>query len=396
MGVLVQGTCDRRFRLVQEQFEENFASRGEVGASLAVMVDGRIVADLWGGHMDEARTRPWERDTIVCVYSATKGMTATCAHHLVEQGLLDLDAPVTRYWPEFGQAGKGRIPVRWLLSHRAGLPAVREPLPLGSHYRWEVMTEALARTEPWWEPGTKHGYHSLAFGWLVGEVIRRVSSRSVGVYCREHVAGPLGLDFHIGMGPEHDHRTATILYAPPLRPGEDPGPQAERMKDRQSMAYKSLMNPKDMMAMGTVNTRAWRAAEIPAANGHSNARALARAYGALALGGTLDGVHVLNRETIESAIVEQSAGMDENLGRVTRVGLGFRLAAADDYYGPNLRTFGHPGAGGALGFGDLDARLGFGYAMNQMSSRVSRGGDPRWRPMIDAVYTSLGYKTLRQ
>ncbi len=388
-SVEIHGTCDKRFSSVKDAFAESFTKRGDVGASLAVTVDGRNVIDFWGGSMDQARVRPWEHDTIVCVYSTTKGMTTICAHQLVEQGLLDLDAPVARYWPEFAQAGKEHIPVRWLISHRAGLPAVREPLPLGSHYRWEVMTAALAAEEPWWEPGTKHGYHSLTWGWLVGELIRRVSGKSVGTYFRERVAEPLGVDFYVGMGPEQDYRTAEILYALPSKPGQDLGQQAERMKDKQSMTYKSLMNPRDMMAVGTVNSRAWRAAEIPAANGHSNARSVARVYGALAIGGTLDDVYILDRKTIEPALVEQSAGVDANLGIRNRVALGFRLAEGEMYYGPNHRTFGHSGGGGSLGFGDLDARLGFGYAMNQMYSAVSTGGDPRWKPLIDAVYLCL-------
>ena len=187
----INGECGSKFRAVQEVFEENFVSLGEVGASVAVYLDGKLVVDLWGGYADAARTHLWEQDTIVNVYSTTKGMTAICAHKLVDQGKLDLDAPVAFYWPEFAQAGKGEIPVRYLLSHRAGLPAVKAPLGPDAMFDWEAMTRALAAQQPWWEPGTQHGYHAFTFGWLVGEVVRRISGRSLGTYFREEVAVPL-------------------------------------------------------------------------------------------------------------------------------------------------------------------------------------------------------------
>src|SRR5215831_3328032 len=191
----IQGKCDSRFTAVREAFAENFAKRAEVGAAVSVYVDGKPVVDLWGGYTNAARTRPWEQNTLVSVASTTKGMVALCAHMLVERGLLDLDAPVARYWPEFAQAGKAQIPVRWLLSHQAGLPAVRRDMPPQSLFEWHTFTEALAETEPWWEPGTRHGYHAFTYGYLVGEVIRRVSGRSVGQFFRTEVAEPLGADF---------------------------------------------------------------------------------------------------------------------------------------------------------------------------------------------------------
>src|SRR3990170_4881394 len=215
-----QGVCDSRSAAVRDAFAETSASRGEIGAAVAAVVDGEAVVDLWVGHADAARGRPWQRDTIVNVFSATKGVATICAHRLAGRGLLDIDAPVAKYWPEFAQAGKEELPVRYLLSHRAGLPAIKELLPNGSLYRWETMTAALAAQEPWWEPGTAYGYHVLTFGWLVGEVVRRITGKSLGAYFRDEIAGPLGLDFHIGLAEEHDARTAEMVMAPMPQPGD--------------------------------------------------------------------------------------------------------------------------------------------------------------------------------
>lgn len=383
----VQGVCGERFSAVRDAFAGNFAIFDEAGASVSVVVDGETVVDLWGGHMDAARTRPWERDTIVNVWSTTKGIVATCAHRLVDQGLLDLDAPVAKYWPEFAQAGKASVPVRYLLSHQAGLPAIREPLPPGSAFKWEVMTEALAKETPWWEPGTKHGYHAFTYGWLVGEVVRRVTGKSVGAYFRDEIGEPLGLDFHIGLAAEHDGRTAEIIPSDPPQPGET-NFLMEMLRDPQSMPFKVLANPPDLFAPGVVNTREWRAAEVPAANGHGNARSVARLYGALARGGELNGVRVLSPRAIERATVEQAYGPDEAMGLNMRPALGFFLTSADAKLGPNPRAFGHSGAGGSLGFADPDTRVGFGYAMNRMIQEDTLT-DPRWAPLIDAVYASL-------
>jgi CubicO group peptidase (beta-lactamase class C family) len=383
----VQGHCDERFSGVQDAFAGNFSMFDEVGAAVSVIVDGKTVVDLWGGYRDAARTQPWERDTIVNVWSTTKGIVTTCAHRLVDQGLLDLDAPVAKYWPEFAQSGKGTIPVRYLLSHQAGLPALREPLPQGSAFNWELMTNALAKEAPWWEPGTKHGYHAFTWGWLVGEVVRRASGQSVGAYCRKEIAEPLGLDFHIGLGLEHDGRTAEVISPELPQPGET-NFVIEMLQDPQSMTFKVLANPPDLFAPGVVNTRDWRGAEIPAANGHGNARAVARLYGALARGGELDGVRVLSPEAIERATVEQAQGRDEVLGLNLRPALGFVLTSSDARLGPNPRAFGHSGAGGSLGFADPDAKVGFGYTMNRMLQDDALT-DPRWAPLIDTVYNAL-------
>jgi CubicO group peptidase (beta-lactamase class C family) len=380
----IHGTCDPRFKRVQEVFAAHFAQGEETGASLSAVIDGKTVIDLWAGHADAARTRPWQRDSIVNVYSTTKGITALAALRLVERGQLDLDAPVARYWPEFAQAGKATLPVRWLLSHRAGLPAVQMPLPPEALYSWQAMTEALAAQKPWWTPGTRHGYHALTYGWLVGEVIRRITGVSVGEYVRREIAGPLGVDFEIGFGPGLDARVAELIW-PPIDPSV-PNMFAELIKDPESVAAKAFMNPP--FAPEMANSRAWRAAELPAANGHTNARSLARIYGALARGGTQDGVALLRPETIARAWVEQSNGPDAVMPLVTRIGLGFFISTDTEKLGPNPRSFGHGGAGGSLGFADPDTKLGFGYAMNQMKNGIWLI-DPRPKALYGALYDAL-------
>jgi CubicO group peptidase (beta-lactamase class C family) len=385
----VHGICDARFSAVRDAFAQNFEKHGEVGASLALMVDGEMVVDIWGGSADAAGARPWERDTIVNVFSTTKGMTAICAHRLVDEGRLDLDAPVARYWPEFAQAGKEKLPVRYLLSHRAGLPALKDVLPLGAGYQWEVMTTALAAQEPWWEPGTKHGYHAVTYGFLVGEVIRRITGMSVGAYFRKTIAEPLGADFHIGLAPEHDARTADVVPAP-LTSLAPEGPLAAAFTDPQSMTFKAFMITADAMVdPNYMNSANWRRAEIPSVNGHGNARALATMYGALARGGELNGYRVLSQEAIKNAISEQSSGDDAViLGIPSRFGLGFALERPEYQYSPNGRLFGHGGMGGSFGYADPEAKIGIGYAMNKMILPPDMV-DPRWRPMFNAIYESL-------
>lgn len=382
----IQGTCDARFERVREAFIENFRQRGDLGAAAAVTLEGRLVVDLWGGWTDKARTVPWSRDTLVNIYSTTKGLTAICAHRLVDQGRLDLDAPVSRYWPEFTQAGKEKLPVRFLLSHQAGLPAIKAPLPNEAIFDWDAMAAALAAQEPWWEPGTRHGYHALTFGWLVGEIIRRITGKSLGSYFRDEVAGPLGLDAHIGLDAKHDARVAPVIPAPPPPAGEF-NLIAEFSKNPESMGAKALFNPRTMLVPGAANSRAWRGAEIPAANGHTTARALARLYGVLACGGALDGVKVLAPAAIERCHTELAYGPDAVLMISTRLSLGFMLSQPGASLGPNPHSFGHPGAGGSLGYADPDAGIGFGYTMNQMGSGLLI--NPRPAALIEAIYASL-------
>jgi CubicO group peptidase (beta-lactamase class C family) len=385
--VEVDGKCDARFERMREAFIQNFVSRGDVGAAVAVTIDGKMAVDLWGGHADKARTRPWRHDTIVNVYSATKGVAATCLNRLVDQGRVDLDAPVATYWPEFAQAGKETIPVRWLLSHRAGLPAVRKTLPSDALLNWEMMTTALAEQAPWWEPGTRHGYHALTFGYLVGEVVRRVSGGSLGQYCREEVSGPLAIDFHVGLDARDDARCAEVIAAPPPLAGESNPLNDAVASDPESLAAKALNNPTGALRLSMINSAAWRRAEIPAANGHTNARALARFYGALACGGELDGVRILSPAQVERCYAEEANGIDTVLSVPMRFGLGYRLTQPAAPYGPNPHTFGHTGAGGSLGFADPDARIGFAYTMNQMGSQILL--DSRVSVLLDALYSAV-------
>jgi CubicO group peptidase (beta-lactamase class C family) len=395
----VEGHCDPAFARVREVFEASF-DKGEVGAGVAVYADGVRVVDLWGGWRDGDRTRPWTRDTLVNTFSTTKGMTTVCAHRLVERGLLDVDEPVATYWPEFAQAGKERVTVRHLLTHQAGLPAVDPPLPPEQRHDWAAVTAALAAQPPAWEPGTHAAYHAVTFGYLVGEVVRRVDGRSLGTYFRDEVAEPLGADFLIGFGPEHDARCADVLPPQPAADGQlSPAAAASAA-----------------MSRGT-NSRAWRAAEIPAANGHGTADGVARVYAALARGGTIDGVEVLRPSTIAAATVRQhpsggppdaGAGAPDAATQLAARGpagitglpfaLGFlvigeflRLRAGGGGGGagdvPGGALFGHPGAGGSIGAADPEARIGFGYVMNQMQAGMVGGA--HGFALIGAVYESL-------
>jgi CubicO group peptidase (beta-lactamase class C family) len=383
----VSGDCDARFLPVRDAFAESFARGDEIGASVAVLIDGEPVLSLFGGFADPAKTRAWTADTLVNVYSTTKAMAAFCLHQLVEEGKVDLDAPVARYWPEFAAAGKAEVPVRWLLSHRVGLPAVRKLLPNEALYDWDAMTSALAAETPWWEPNTRHGYHAVTFGWLVGEVVRRVTGKSVGTVFRERIAGPLGADFHIGL-PDALHGRAGELSAMVAQPAPDSGGfnlMEAFLKEPEGMVAHAFMNPPSM-AFGP-NNPAWRRAEIPAANGHANALGIAKVYGAVVA--PKAGRAVLSPASVERAIREQSVGKDAVLQLETRFGLGFMIPQArrDARFGPSERSFGHPGAGGSLGFGDPDARLGFGYAMNKMGPSILM--DVRPLALIDALYSCL-------
>ena len=377
----VQGTCHPEFTRVRDAFEEGFRARGEIGAAVAVTREGEAVVDLWAGHADPARTRPWVRDTLVHLYSATKGMTALCAHLLLERGALELDAPVARYWPEFAAAGKAAISVRLVLSHRAGLPAIRTPLPPETLYDWDAMCAALAAEEPCVPPG-QLVYHPLTFGWLVGELVRRVDGRSLGRFFREEVAAPLGADLHIGLGPAEEKRTAdvTALEPPPELLAAFSAAQADELP----LVALAFVNP---AGSGDHNSASHRRAEIPAINGHGSAASLARVYGALACGGALDGVRILEPASVERARSEQAAGHDPLLDVPLRMGLGYWLAqpgVPSHAFGPGADAFGHPGAGGSVGFADPGARLGFGYVTNRMGSEIAI--DPRARALIDAAY----------
>ena len=315
--------------------------------------------------------RGWPRDSIANIASASKGLTSACLH----LALADVDVPVASLWPEFAAAGKSAVTVAQLLDHTAGLPAIREPLPPGTIFDWNAMTAALAAETPWWEPGTRHGYHAVTFGFLVGEVVRRVSGISLGTYWREHIADARGLDLWIGLPASEESRVPVLAPTEVPDGGFDPFAGA----DPESALVKSFTNPPDLMDPTIVNQRAWRAAEVPASNGVGDARSLARFYGALATG---------DLALSARAFVERVRGEDTVLGMEDAFALGYMKPSPMRPFSPNPNAFGHPGAGGALGFADLDHRLGFGYTPQRMLA-AGMGGDPRWQPLIAAVYAKL-------
>ncbi|MEV5149630.1 serine hydrolase domain-containing protein [Streptomyces sp. NPDC052727] len=381
----IHGHCDPRFAAVREAFAENFRERGELGAAVAVTVAGETVVDLWGGWADAARTRPWARDTVVNVWSTTKGPVALCAHILADRGLLDLDAPVATYWPEFAAEGKEKVLVRHLLSHRAGLSGPREPHTLEELYDWELTTARLAAMAPWWEPGTRSGYHALTYGFLVGEVVRRVSGLRPGAFLAREVTGPLGLDFTVGL-PERDSGRAAELVRPPTASRSE---QAAVFSQLAPAALAALTNP--LVGAAEANSPAWRAAEIPAANGHGTARAVAALYGVFAGRGSYGGRRILSREAAERVREGQGRCRDLVLGAgfegETEVGLGLWLSGSQGSYGPNPRAFGHDGFGGSCGLADPDAGVSLGYVMNRMGPHIAN--DPRKTALVNALYSAL-------
>ncbi|MFP6627659.1 MAG: serine hydrolase domain-containing protein [Myxococcota bacterium] len=377
----IQGDCNERFGAVRDTFEAACASGAEIGAAVCVVQDGETVVDLWGGFKDAARTEPWQRDTLANVFSTTKGMTALCAHRLVDEGRLDLDAPVATYWPEFAQQGKGEITVRQLISHQAGLPAVRKTLPPEALFDWDQMTDALAAEQPWWTPGTKHGYHAVTFGWLVGEVVRRITGQSLGAYFAKEFAEPLGADFVIGFGPELDARVAPLVQGPIFAEEGETSLFEELLANPESMTARAFNNP-PLLGTELPNTREWRAAEIPAANGHASAAGIATIYGKLAAG------DLLSQAVLEEARTCQAEGEDAILPLVTKIACGFMLAPANEPCGPNPKAFNHAGAGGSLGYCDPEAKIGLGYVMNNMHSGLWLV-DPRARNLVEAVYAGL-------
>ena len=335
--------------------------------------------DVWGGWSDVARQKPWDRDTIVNVFSVGKALCAIAIMRLVDQGELDLDAMVADYWPEFAQNGKADITVRQLMSHQAGLPAIREPLSDGAAMDWDVIVRALAVQQPWWKPGTAHGYHVNTFGFLSGELVRRISGRTIGTVLREDVTTPLGADIHIGLRASEHHRVSDFLW-----PGSPQKPEID--SSDALMRWNTYWNPPCFSGAHWVNTARWREAEVPATNGHGNARGIARIYAALANGGTIDGVQVLSRDALKVATREEVNGPDIINQRTSRFGIGFQLTQPERPLGPNGGSFGHFGAGGSLGFCDPQARIAFGYVTNDMGPRWQ---NPRNRALLEAVYDCL-------
>jgi CubicO group peptidase (beta-lactamase class C family) len=376
-----EGWCDARFERVREAFRANFAERGEIGAAVAITVEGRPVADLWGGWRDGARSRLWERDTLVDVFSVGKGLLALCAAMAADRGALELDAPLRLLWPELSGTGKDELTLRQVLSHRSGLPALRAPLPENAMLDWSAMTSALAAQPPWWLPGAAHGYHVNTFGYLVGEAVRRATGSTVGAFLRAEIATPLEADVHIGL-PEAEHgRVAEYLWPS--------SPITQRPSETDTVAlmkWCTYLNPAGLSGRGWVNTPAWRSAEVPSANAHATARGVARVYSVLAAGGSVPGVTLLSQEALQEAATEHACGLDLVLDRPSRFGLGFQLTQPERPLGPGDTAFGHFGAGGSLGFCDPDAGLAFAYVMNDMGPRFQ---NPRNRALIDAVYACL-------
>ncbi len=389
----VEGVCAPQFEGVLEAFLANFERRGESGASVAVAFGGETVVDLWGGEADPGADGPWREDTVVVVYSCTKAATALCAHLLAARGLLDPDAPVAAVWPEFARSGKDGVTVRMLLDHTAGLPAIRGPLKPDCLLDWDYMTERLAAEAPFWEPGVRLGYHAITFGFLVGEVVRRISGRSLGGFFRDEIARPLGLDFWIGLPAAEEPRVAPIqIYRPP--PGALPTPFTTAARERGSIPNLFLYNHGDWMAKG-VNTPAGRAAEIGAAGGVTNGRGLAGFFAAL-LGPAASGPLGLSADALAGfSQVSAATHMDATLRMPTRFGPGFMVAIDNRrrpgggdsvILGPN--AFGHVGAGGSIGFADPAQGLAFGYAMNRQGPGILL--NERGQTLVDAVYRALG------
>jgi CubicO group peptidase (beta-lactamase class C family) len=381
----LEGSTDPAFAPVREAFSSCFAELGEVGAACAIYVEGRKVVDLWGGHQDAGRARPWLEDTLVGFYSVGKPLAALCLLQLVESGEIQLDAPVCRYWPDFAAAGKQEVSVRQVLCHQAGLPAIRQRLPEGAMLDWELMARALAAERPWWRPGTRHVYHTNTYGFLVGELVRRVTGVSLGQRFRERIARPIAADLAFGLAEPDLPRVAEILWQPS---GAAPDTQAldRPMPEEERMIAHGYMNPSGFSGLGVMNTREWRMAEVPSTNGHGTARGVARVYAALAEGGELDGVRLLDSDLLREATSEQSVGPCPVLEREVSFGLGFQLTRPERAFGPNGRSFGHFGTGGSLGFADPEARVGFGYVLNHI---IPRWQSPRNRALVAALYRCL-------
>ena len=407
MTIEYGGDVEQGWGKVADAFRANFADSGEIGAACSVYVAGRPVVDVWGGLADREANLPWRGDTIAQVASTTKGATAICAHLLVQRGELDLDAPVVRYWPEFGAEGKEEIPVRWLLSHQAGLPVVDGPLTFEQACAWDPVIRALEAQKPLWKPGTQHLYHAVTYGFLVGEVVRRITGKSLGTFFAEEVAGPLGLSAWIGLPEEHEPRVARFEDAAPFTVEELlAGMIATTGLDADTVTkwVESMWTPDAIQiragnlggaldpATGYFRTREWRAAEFPAANMVADAHSLARMYAATV--GDVDGIRLLDPATVETMTEIQTdkttmygvpAGLDIPADRSFNMSLGFwRACPPLPMLGPG--SFGHPGSGGSIAFGDPDAEAGFGYVTNLWNYRPD---DPRAANLAKAVRSCL-------
>lgn len=410
----VEGFVASGYEPIKEAFAENFRSKGDVGAAFALYSDGRKVVDIWGGVADKHAMTRYTDDTLQLVFSSTKGVTALLVNLLAQRGLLDVDAPVTEYWPEFGAAGKQDIPVRWLLCHKVGLPFIEAPLSLEQLLAWDPAVEALAAQEPVWEPGTAHGYHAVTWGWLVGEVIRRITGHTVGELVQSELSDVLGLELWVGLPEEQQARVAPLTSSglksngsTDAKPsggassaeagmgqgGGDLRSMIEKFLGPDSLLLKSLdVRPGMFTEHGTFNRPDVRAAELPAANGVTTARSMAKLYAAT-IGGVEDSnglgtqSALLTDDQIGAATTGQTSGPDKVLLVETDFGLGYMRASTYSPYGGS-RAFGHSGAGGSVGFADPENGIGFAYTMNRMMHGLS--GDPRIKGLVTAVYDVLG------
>ncbi|MGV0806461.1 serine hydrolase domain-containing protein [Mycolicibacterium setense] len=372
----VYGHCDSEFELLRTEFEKNLTSGEELGASIVVDVDGDVVVDLWGGFSDSERTRPWEADTITNVWSSTKTVTSLAVLMLVDRGLLDVYAPVAKYWPEFAANGKDRIELRHLLSHTSGIAGWDQPFDLDDLYDWELASARLAAQAPWWEPGTASGYHAQNFGQLLGEVVRRVTGKTLAQFVADEIAGPLGADFQIGAREPDWPRIADVVPPPPL-------PIDLTALPADNLMRKALGTPP--LDAGAANTAAWRQADLGAYNGHGNARSLARIMSVIARGGTVDDITLLRQDTIDLIFEEQSDGPDGVLGVPLRFGIGYGLPqTATVPFIPDERICFWGGWGGSMVVMDLDRRMTVTYAMNRMGGGLL--GSPRSEAYLNAVY----------
>jgi CubicO group peptidase (beta-lactamase class C family) len=376
------GLVEPGWGAVADAFARNFTDHGDVGAACCVYAGGRPVVDVWGGFADRDANRPWERDTLVVTFSTTKGVTAIVCNRLVEQGRLDPERPVAHYWPEFAASGKHAIPVAWVLSHRAGLAHCEGHFTLDEVMAVEPVVRALAAQAPNWEPGTAHGYHARTYGWLCGEIVRRVTGQTLGSFFATEIAAPLRLDYHIGLPEALEPRVARLL--PPEADATLQAMIDEAMSDPETLLGKVMSGPSGLFRYDDMwNTRALHATEMPSSNGIGDARSLARLYAACI--GEVEGFRALADATVEYATALRSQGVDRVLGFPTAFGLGFTgPVMLPPGVGP--RAFGHAGAGGSLAFADPDEGIAFGYVMNQM--QLGMTGDRRTETLVRAVYAS--------
>jgi len=385
MNVNIDGACSNRFAAVKDAFVKNFSEEGELGAACCVYLQGEKIVDLWGGVTDEESGTPWREDTLCGFYSTGKPLVALGLLQMTDTGRIKLDDPVGDVWPEFAESEKQQVTFRQLLCHQAGLPAIRKRLQEGAMLDWDRMVSELAAQQPWWEPGTRHVYHTNTYGYLVGEPVRRLTGLGPGKYLRKNISEPLGEEVYFGVPDDALDRVATLNWetggvAP------DPSVLDRSMSDEERMLQHAVLNPSGFSSLGVMNTKAWRQGEVPSTNGHGTARGVARVYSVLALGGKQEDDLLLSETMLKEATSTQSEGYCPSLQREVSFGLGFQLTRPERPFGPNPGSYGHFGTGGSLGFADPLTGIGFGYLMNRIKPRWQ---NPRNKALIKAVYACL-------